>query len=136
MATTTPNLDLTLPAYDDLADVQVINDNFTIIDEATGDIQDGLEVQTYTENTYGFIARRFGNVVVIRAESASIPPSGEAIATLPAGMRPQERTVGFACCSQDANIQFTVLPSGACSYYYTVSTTLTYPRANVMFVVP
>ena len=72
---------------------------------------------------------------MIRVESVNTPPSGEIIATLPSDMRPQERTSGFAANSQGQAMQFVVNTNGTCHYYYTVSTTLTYPRANLSFVV-
>lgn len=135
MATTTPNLGLVKPDYEDLADIAVLNDNSDTIDAAVKAVQDSVSSKTHTESTYGFVARKFGKVVVIRAESVNVPPSGEIIATLPSDMRPQERTSGFACCAQGASIQFTVNTNGTCHYYYTVSTTITYPRANLSFIV-
>ena len=72
---------------------------------------------------------------MIRAESVNTPPSGETIATLPSDMRPQERCSGFAANSQGQAMQFVVNPNGTCFYYYTASTALTYPRANISFIV-
>ena len=42
MATTTPNLGLVKPDYEDLADIAVINDNSDTIDTAVKDLQDSV----------------------------------------------------------------------------------------------
>lgn len=101
MATTTPNLDLTLPAYDDLADVQVLNDNFSTIDATAGEylkdsgwvdveIQNGFE--KYNPNSR-VSCRKIGKTVFlyyyVKPTDAIAASSTTVAGLIPVGYRPQ-----------------------------------------------
>lgn len=105
------------------------------LQEQINDLGESVSSDEYNAQSYGVIARRFGNVVVIRAESNAISASGDVIATLPSGFRPQERTIGPASVLQGLGTQLVVQPNGEVFYYYTGSDTRTYPRANLTYIV-
>lgn len=65
MASVTPNLGLTEPAYTDLSDIQVLNGNFTILDNFAGSLTTGA-----------------GAVPAHSVESDAAAPSGGSAATL------------------------------------------------------
>ena len=55
MATTTENLGLKNPSYEEMADIGVINDNMEIIDKAYGGLKGDLDELTYTEKSMNLI---------------------------------------------------------------------------------
>lgn len=107
MATTTPNLGLTLPTGTEKVSRQIINDNMQLIDTAVGEVDTKIDDKTadsgwLTEN--GFSYRKIGNLCIIRMTKGAqtVPVGWSTLLTMPEGFRPQYETDIAATIGNDA----------------------------------
>lgn len=152
MATTTPNLGLTLPGLDDQADIAVLNQDYTLIDTAVGTLNGKIaqindtttfsvtENDTYTDQ-FVMVYYKRGSIVYISGflhfKSGVTCPKDTTLFTIPAGYRPIAEFTSIAAKVQNGAIspEIAIVKTNGtvCLHNGDASPGGSYVRMNIMY---